>query len=135
MQRFDEQLLLTRRYFFGKASAGLGVAALAGLLKEDLHAESALPGLPHFAPRAKRIIYLFQSGGPSQMELFDYKPKLKDLEKTELPDSVRMGQRLTGMTSTDDFDADQLSGSAFALSIQPVREIRRVDQRADAPPG
>jgi hypothetical protein len=101
MQRFDEQLLLTRRYFFGKASAGLGIAALAGLLKEDLHAaESALPGLPHFAPRAKRIIYLFQSGGPSQMELFDYKPRLKDLEKTELPDSVRMGQRLTGMTST-----------------------------------
>jgi hypothetical protein len=100
MQRPDEQLLLTRRYFFGKASAGLGIAALAGLLKEDLHAESALPGLPHFAPKAKRIIYLFQSGGPSQMELFDYKPKLKDLEKTELPDSVRMGQRLTGMTST-----------------------------------
>ncbi len=106
MQQSDEQLLLTRRYFFGKASAGLGIAALAGLLKQDLHAAEAsaglpgLPGLPHFAPKAKRIIYLFQSGGPSQMELFDYKHKLKDLEKTELPDSIRMGQRLTGMTST-----------------------------------
>ncbi len=99
----DERLLLTRRYFFGKASAGLGIAALANLLGQDLRAASeadGLPGLPHFAPRAKRVIYLFQSGGPSQMDLFDYKQKLKDLEKTELPDSVRMGQRLTGMTST-----------------------------------
>ena len=105
----DEQLRLTRRYFFGKASAGLGIAALASLLREDLRAadsapavgaNAALPGLPHFAPKAKRIIYLFQSGGPSQMELFDYKPRLKDFEKTELPESVRMGQRLTGMTAT-----------------------------------
>jgi len=58
-----------------------------------------LPGVPHFAPRAKRVIYLFQSGGPSHLELFDYKPKLKDLHGSELPDSIRMGQRLTGMTS------------------------------------
>jgi hypothetical protein len=100
----DQQLLMTRRYFFGKTSAGLGIAALASLLQPDLSgAETSvggLPGAPHFAPRAKRVIYLFQSGGPSQMDLFDYKQKLKDLEKTELPDSVRMGQRLTGMTST-----------------------------------
>lgn len=99
----DERLLLTRRYFFGKASSGLGIAALANLLGQDLRAGSeadGLPGLPHFAPRAKRVIYLFQSGGPAQMDLFDYKRKLKDLEKTELPESVRMGQRLTGMTST-----------------------------------
>ena len=58
-----------------------------------------LPGLPHFAPKAKRVIYLFQSGAPSQMDLFDYKPRLKDLATTELPESVRGGQRLTGMTS------------------------------------
>ena len=101
----DQGLLMTRRYFFGKTSAGLGIAALANLLAPDLSAAEtsgggALPGLPHFAPRAKRVIYLFQSGGPSQMDLFDYKQKLQDLEKTELPDSVRMGQRLTGMTST-----------------------------------
>src|ERR1700732_12297 len=100
-------LLLTRRDFFGRSATGIGLAALAsvigngnGLRAEDATAHGGLPGLPHFAPKAKRIIYLFQSGGPSQMELFDYKPKLKDLEKTELPDSVRMGQRLTGMTST-----------------------------------
>src|SRR5689334_3516222 len=93
---------LTRRYFFGKSAAGIGIAALANLLGGDLSAAGTpgLPGLPHFAPRAKRVIYLFQSGGPSQLDLFDYKPKLKDMGKTELPDSVRMGQRLTAMTST-----------------------------------
>jgi len=92
-----DRQLLTRRYFFGKASAGLGIAALSSLLQAD--DVGGLPGLPHFPPTAKRVIYLFQSGAPSQMELFDYKPRLKDLTGTELPDSVRSGQRLTGMTS------------------------------------
>jgi hypothetical protein len=90
---------MTRRHFFSRTSTGLGIAALAGLLQEDLRAEGGLPGLPHFPPKAKRVIYLFQSGAPSQMELFDYKPKLKDLRATELPDSIRQGQRLTGMTA------------------------------------
>jgi len=90
--------LLTRRYFFGKAAAGLGTAALASLLQAD-ESSGAMPGIPHFPPTAKRVIYLFQSGAPSQMDLFDYKPRLKDLAKTELPDSIRGGQRLTGMTS------------------------------------
>jgi Protein of unknown function (DUF1501) len=99
-----DNLLLTRRYFFGRAAAGMGIPALAALLGAETNAtpaaaSSGLPGLPHFAPKAKRVIYLFQSGGPSQMELFDYKPKLKNFERTELPDSVRKGQRLTGMTS------------------------------------
>src|SRR5262249_43696619 len=61
-----------------------------------------LPGLPHFKPKARRVIYLFQSGAPSQMDLFDHKPKLKDLRGKELPDSIRRGQRLTGMTATQD---------------------------------
>src|SRR5690348_12374992 len=104
MEMREEELQLTRRYFFGKASAGLGIAALASLLRAEstpgAGANAAMAGLPHFPAKAKRVIYLFQSGGPSQMELFDYKPRLKDFEKTELPDSVRMGQRLTGMTST-----------------------------------
>ncbi len=98
----DDQLRLTRRQFFGLASAGIGAAALATLMSQDLRAAGtpgALPGLPHFAPKAKRVIYLFQSGAPSQMDLFDYKPRLDDLRGTELPDSIRMGQRLTGMTS------------------------------------
>jgi hypothetical protein len=106
MNPFLESCLrLTRRHFFGRA--GIGVAALAALLDRDLRAAPAttpstggLPGLPHFPPRARRVIYLFQSGAPSQMDLFDPKPRLKDLRGTELPDSVRRGQRLTGMTAT-----------------------------------
>src|SRR5215475_8682362 len=92
---------ITRRAFFGKAATGLGTAALASLMERDLHAATGgLPGLPHFAPRAKRVIYLFQSGGPSQMELFDYKPRLQEFQGTDLPESVRGGQRLTGMSAT-----------------------------------
>src|ERR1700681_2706564 len=104
-------LLLTRRHFFSVNAAGLGAAVLASLLGEDMLAEGTpkaalddrpfpgLPGIPQFPPKAKRVIWLFQSGGPSQMDLFDYKPELKRLEKTELPESIRMGQRLTGMTA------------------------------------
>src|SRR6266487_4221984 len=97
----------TRRQFFGRAGSVVGLAALSGLLERDgLAAPQAASGLnlaphfaPHFAPRAKRIIYLFQSGGPSHLELLDYKPMLRDVHGTELPDSIRQGQRLTGMTS------------------------------------
>ena len=103
---------LTRRQLFGRTSQGIGLAALAGLLPDHLLAQAAaaapppdasanggLAGLPHFAPKAKRVIYLHQSGAPSQIDLFDYKPKLAQLSGTELPDSVRKGQRITGMTS------------------------------------
>src|SRR5262245_42022452 len=95
-------LALTRRHFLNRCGTGLGVAALATLLNEEATAKAGpdhggLPGLPHFPPKARRIIYLFQSGAPSQMDLFDYKPKLKELRGTELPDSIRRGQRLTGM--------------------------------------
>jgi hypothetical protein len=93
-------LALTRRHFFGRAATGIGVAALASLLSEDACGRETASTLPHFKPRAKRVIYLFQSGAPSQMELFDHKPKLDTLRATELPESVRMGQRLTGMTAT-----------------------------------
>ena len=92
----------TRRHFLGKAGSVVGLAALAGLLERDglaAPAAAAAELVPHFAPRAKRVIYLFQSGGPSHLELFDYKPKLRELQGTELPDSIRKGQRLTGMTS------------------------------------
>ena len=99
----EARLQMTRRCFFGLASAGLGIPALASLLDQDLRAadsSGALLGLPHFAPKAKRVIYLFQSGAPSQMDLFDYKPGLERFRGAELPDSVRKGQRLTGMTAT-----------------------------------
>src|SRR5438046_9062738 len=99
MNPIDERkLLLARRHFFGLAGLGLGRAALASLLARDAEAD-ALPGLPHFKPRAKRVIYLFQHGAPSQMDLFDYKPGLARFRGNDLPDSVRMGQRLTGMTA------------------------------------
>src|SRR5437764_11871246 len=88
-----------RRAFLGQSA--LGLAALATLFNEEgrAAAEEGLPGLPHFPPKARRVIYLFQSGAPSQMDLFDEKPLLPRLQGTELPDSIRMGQRLTGMTS------------------------------------
>src|SRR3954451_21724613 len=89
---------VTRRHFFARTSSGIGVAALASLLGPDSKA-AGLAGLPHFAPKAKRVIYLHQSGAPSQLETFDYKPQLAKYHGTELPDSVRNGQRITGMTS------------------------------------
>jgi len=97
----ERSLLTTRRHFFSRAATGIGVVALASLLDEGRAGErETANSLPHFKPKAKRVIYLFQSGAPSQIDLFDYKPKLEKLRAKELPDSVRMGQRLTGMTAT-----------------------------------
>jgi hypothetical protein len=106
--RLEQHLMMTRRQFFGRCSLGIGTAALATLLTENGHAallpqggeaRPGLPGLPHFAPKAKRVIYLFQSGAPSQLELFDHKPQLEKYRGQNLPESIRMGQRLTGMTA------------------------------------
>src|SRR2546421_2008865 len=99
--------MMTRRQFFGRSARGLGAVALASLLNKNLFADSAAPihgtfgALPqlHFAPKAKRVIYLFQSGAPSHIDLYDPKPKLKELTGKELPKSVRGDQRITGMTS------------------------------------
>src|SRR5205085_8272347 len=82
---------------FGRTASGIGTAALASLLDPRLLAASS--GTPHFAAKAKRVIYLFMSGGPSHIDLFDHKPKLKNYHGQELPASIRMGQRITGMTS------------------------------------
>jgi len=105
MNAGELQQLVTRRHFFGRTAAGIGTVALASLLNDKLFADQAsravggaLPAL-HFAPKAKRVIYLFMSGGPSHIDLFDYKPKLREYHGTELPASVRMGQRITGMTA------------------------------------
>ena len=94
--------LLTRRSFLGLSSTCLGAAALNSLLNESAIGQNSgapLSGMPHFAPKAKRVIYLFQSGGPSQHELWDYKPKLMDMVGNDLPPSVRGNQRVTAMTS------------------------------------
>ena len=91
----ESRLALTRRTFLARAAAGIGMAALGSLLNERLFAAvtkapatsatGGLPGLPHFAPKAKRIIYLHQSGAPAQMDLFDYKPKLAEFRGQDLP--------------------------------------------------
>lgn len=100
----ENRLGINRRHFLGKLSVGLGSAALGSLLIPGLFDGKgddalAMAGIPHFAPKAKRIIYLFQNGAPSQLESFDYKPMLNKMHGQDLPASVRMGQRLTGMTS------------------------------------
>ncbi|MCA9050723.1 MAG: DUF1501 domain-containing protein, partial [Planctomycetaceae bacterium] len=103
-------MLMTRRTLFGRSSLGLGTAALAQLLQPemsrgesagiaDAHGEPVRTDGLHHAPEARHVIYLFMSGGPSQLDLWDYKPKLKDLFNQQLPDHVRSGQRVTGMTS------------------------------------
>src|SRR5436189_4900235 len=99
MPEDPDRLSITRRHFFARNSLGIGGAALASLLTEGGYGADGLPGLPHFPPKAKRVIFLHQSGGPSQMDLFDYKPAMPKLQGTELPDSIRRGQRITGMTS------------------------------------
>ncbi|MCA9181588.1 MAG: DUF1501 domain-containing protein, partial [Planctomycetales bacterium] len=89
----------TRRLFLQQVGLNLGALAAGTLLGEGRLVATDKLSLPHFAPRAKRVIFLTQSGGPSQIELYDYKPGLQKLAGTELPDSVRQGQRLTGMTA------------------------------------
>jgi hypothetical protein len=90
---------ITRRQFLGRASTGIGAAALASLLNPELSAAQGIAGIPHFAPKAKRVIWLTQAGAPSQLDLFDYKPNLRAMFDKDLPDSIRNGQRVTGMTS------------------------------------
>jgi hypothetical protein len=97
---------LNRRQFLTKSTLGLGAAALS-VMGKPTNLFGSIPysgtqgvlGKPHFPPKAKRVVYLFQSGGPSQFELFDYKPLLDQMHGQELPDSVRKGQRLTGMST------------------------------------
>ncbi len=112
----------TRRDFLAKTGLGLGTAALAQLLRSEAFgaaagppvvkssAVNALPGLPHFAPKAKRVICLFQSGGPSHLDLFDDKPVLRARFNEDLPDSIRRGQRITGMVA-----------SQARLAVQPSK--------------
>lgn len=116
---YQHHLNMNRRRFLSRMSLGIGSVALGSLLIPDLFSgkdteEAVLQRLPHFAPKAKRVIYLFQNGAPSQLDLFDYKPMLNERFGEDLPASIRMGQRLTGMT------ADQakfpLAGSTFKFS-------------------
>lgn len=116
---------MNRRDFLGRFGLGMGGVALTGLLNRDARAVDAVESpiaigakalngalaAPHFAPKAKRIIYLFMAGGPSQHDLFDYKPLLNERNGQDLPESVRMGQRLTGMSGNQ--ASLPLAGSIF----------------------
>ena len=98
----DVDLMITRRQLFGRSALGLGTAAMAGMLGRELLADDQPGGTPldlHHTAKAKRVIYLFMSGGPSHHDLWDYKPKMQEMFGEELPDHVRDGQRITGMTS------------------------------------
>lgn len=121
----ERNLLTTRRQFFGRAATGIGPAALSCLLSRDGYGSTrkstvkgGLPDLPHFAPKAKRVIYMFQSGAPSQIDLFDHKPMLRRFHGQDLPDSVRQGQRITGMTSGQ----DRLPVAASVFQFRPHGE-------------
>src|SRR4051812_11643703 len=106
----EGKALYTRRQFFGRSVMGIGTAALASLLAKDVFAAGVsagratrqgipgLPDLPHFAPKAKRIIYLFQNGAPSHVDLFDYKPKLREWHGKEIPPEIIGGKRFSTMT-------------------------------------
>jgi hypothetical protein len=112
---------MNRRDFFGRFALGMGGVALSSLLRRDGFAAAApvnpFQGVleqPHFAPKAKRVIYLFMSGGPSQHDLFDHKPLLNQKNGEDLPESVRMGQRLTGMSGNQ--ARLPLAGSLFQFA-------------------
>ena len=102
---------LTRRQFFGQSAVGIGMAALASLMNDDLLAADAkhkaaaparfggLPSVPHFAPKAKRVIYLLQNGAPPHVDMFDYKPEMEKFRGQELPESIHQNQRLSSMTA------------------------------------
>lgn len=101
--RLEYELLQTRRQFFSRSAKGIGAVALASLMNPQLFAgQEKLNGVMrafHHEPKAKRVIYLFMSGAPSQLDTYDYKPKMGDMFDVDLPDSIRMGQRITTMTS------------------------------------
>src|ERR1700733_6376180 len=118
MNPIDQLFMLTRREFFGRATQGIGSLALASLLPNLLGLQNQQTPGPlgkyHHPPKAKRIIYLFQSGGPAQQDLFDYKPMLNKMHAQPLPASVRRGQRLTAMSANQ--SVFPLAGSPFQFA-------------------
>lgn len=109
----NDPLAMTRRHFFQRGTLGLGGLALSTMLGEQASASDLPQRVASFAPKAKRIIFLFQSGGPAQHDLFDDKPLLRERNGEELPDHVRDGQRLTGMSAQQ--SSIPLAGSQFAF--------------------
>ncbi len=117
----ESRLAVNRRQFFGRSATGIGVAALASLLGRDgllAGPERGLPGLPHLAPRAKRVIYLFQNGAPTHVDLFDYKPRLHELHGQPVPEEYLQGKRFSTMTGNP----------AGKLMLQPIEPFRQHGQ-------
>lgn len=116
---YENGLHVTRREFFGKSATGIGTLALASLLTRDGNASAVplggLPDLPHFAPKAKRIIYLFQNGAPTHVDLFDYKPKLQELHGKPLPAGYAEGKRFSTMTG-------QADGKLMLAPVEPFQQ-------------
>ncbi|MBM3832890.1 MAG: DUF1501 domain-containing protein [Verrucomicrobia bacterium] len=121
---FEQRLHLTRREFFGRSASGIGAAALAWLMGRDALAAQAgasaggasgLPGLPHFAPKAKRVIYLFQNGAPTHVELFDYKPKLKEMHGKPVPEEYLGSKRFSTMTGNP-------KGKLMLSPVEPFKQ-------------
>ena len=130
MKRFEDVTGSTsRRDFLSKTSLGLGSLALSGLIKNSLFSQS--PGVSAAnilkdSAKVKRVVYLFQSGGPSQLDLYDYKPLLKEYHGQDLPDSVRKGQRLTGMSGNQTafpMTASKYSFAQYGQSRRWVSEL------------
>ena len=117
--RIQQSLLVNRREFFGKQALGLGTAALSGLLAKDGFAaapqNNRLPDLPHWKPKAKNIIYLFQNGAPTHVDLFDYKPKLIEMHGKPVPDSFFEGKRFSTMTGNP-------KGKVMLSPVEPFKQ-------------
>jgi hypothetical protein len=127
--RIDFVRHLSRREFFGRQACGLGTAALASLLAKDMRANEqsanspplrgarvgGLPELPHFPPKAKRVIYLFQNGAPTHVDLFDYKPRLKELHGQPVPESFFAGKRFSTMTGNP-------TGKVMLAPVEPFKQ-------------
>ncbi|MCX7400354.1 MAG: DUF1501 domain-containing protein [Planctomycetales bacterium] len=114
----ENSLHVGRREFFGRSAAGLGTAALASLLARDGLAagrSSGLPELPHFTPKAKRVIYLFQNGGPTHVDLFDYKPKLIEMHGQPVPQDYIGDKRFSTMTGNT-------AGKVMLAPVEPFRQ-------------
>ncbi|MBY0527922.1 MAG: DUF1501 domain-containing protein [Gemmataceae bacterium] len=113
----EHHRLITRRQLFGRAATGIGVAALASLLGRETQAgqTGGLKELPHFAPKAKRVIYLFQNGAPTHVDLFDYKPKIKEMHGKPVPEEYVGGKRFSTMTGS-------ASGKLMLAPVEPFAQ-------------
>src|SRR5688500_7391995 len=117
----EQRLHVNRREFFGKSATGIGTAALASLLARESLAAPAVPGmgglaeLPHFAPKAKRVIYLFQNGAPTHVDLYDYKPRLQELHGKPVPQEYLGGKRFSTMTGDP-------TGKLMLAPVEPFQE-------------